>query len=527
MLKLLIKKQLYDLFRSFFYDQKKNVGRSKLRITVSIVLYALLIVGMLGGIFTAMCVMICYPLTEAGLSWLYFAIASLVAIVLGVFGSVFNTYSSLYLAKDNDLLLSMPIPVTKIMIARLMGVFIMGSIYSCVVSIPAAVVYWINVPQTAASVVGSLLLVVIITLIVLLLSCLLGYVVARVSVKTKNKSFVTVLASLCFIAAYYFVYFKALNVLQNITGFVDVLAEKLSFVYLLGSVGTGDVKAMVIVSVVVAGLIALVCWRIVGSFLKVATASGAVSRVKEKTIGYTQSSQHSAFLKKEFGRLVSSANYMLNCALGTLFMVIVLGLLIVKGPYLSALLGDVFGEQPGFIAVLVAAACCCTASMNDSASASVSLEGKNVWIPRSMPVDAWTVLRSKLDVQILITAPLSVILCIFASVVFKLSIPEAVIAAAVVLTFDLFSAMFGLFMNLRHPNMDWSNEIYPIKQSLSVGIALLVNFAFFVLLVGVYLILGNVNSVVYLSAALLLSAVLCVLLYLWLRKRGTVLFEEL
>ena len=35
----------------------------------------------------------------------------MLAIVLGAFGSVFNTYSSLYLAKDNDLLLSMPIPV--------------------------------------------------------------------------------------------------------------------------------------------------------------------------------------------------------------------------------------------------------------------------------------------------------------------------------------------------------------------------------------------------------------------------------
>ena len=36
------------------------------------------------------------------------ALMGLLAVFLGAFGSVFNTYSGLYLAKDNDLLLSMP-----------------------------------------------------------------------------------------------------------------------------------------------------------------------------------------------------------------------------------------------------------------------------------------------------------------------------------------------------------------------------------------------------------------------------------
>ena len=44
-------------------------------------------------------------------SWLYFALMGGLGLCLGAFGSVFNTFSSLYLAKDNDLLLSLPIPV--------------------------------------------------------------------------------------------------------------------------------------------------------------------------------------------------------------------------------------------------------------------------------------------------------------------------------------------------------------------------------------------------------------------------------
>ena len=87
------------------------------------------------------------------MGWLYFAIMGLLAILLGAFGSVFNTYSGLYLAKDNDLLLSMPIPVRTIMAARLLGVYLMGLMYSGVVMLPAIIVYWVTAPPLTASIV--------------------------------------------------------------------------------------------------------------------------------------------------------------------------------------------------------------------------------------------------------------------------------------------------------------------------------------------------------------------------------------
>ena len=60
----------------------------------------------IGGMFFGMSFALCAPLAQAGMSWLYFAIMSLMAVFLGAFGSVFNTYAGLYAAKDNDLLLS-------------------------------------------------------------------------------------------------------------------------------------------------------------------------------------------------------------------------------------------------------------------------------------------------------------------------------------------------------------------------------------------------------------------------------------
>ncbi len=145
MLKTLVKKQLMEIFRSYFYDAKKNQRRSTLSTALFIVLFVLIMVGMLGGVFTFLSLTLCDAMTSAGMDWLYFALMGLMAIFLGAFGSVFNTYSSLYIAKDNDLLLSMPIPVKIIMGSRLMSVYLMGLMYAAVIFIPAMInVFEIN-----------------------------------------------------------------------------------------------------------------------------------------------------------------------------------------------------------------------------------------------------------------------------------------------------------------------------------------------------------------------------------------------
>ena len=136
MLKILVKKQLTEIFRSYFYNPKTNKARSKGAVAGYIILFAVVMVGLLGGMFTMMSLGLCGPLVSAGMGWLYFALMSLLAVLLGAFGSVFNTYSGLYLAKDNDLLLSMPIPVNTLMASRLLSVYLMGLMYSGVVILP-------------------------------------------------------------------------------------------------------------------------------------------------------------------------------------------------------------------------------------------------------------------------------------------------------------------------------------------------------------------------------------------------------
>ena len=88
MVNVLLKKQLFEIFRSYFYDAKKNKPRSKASTVSLIVLYVLLMVGVIGGMFTLFSIGLCAPLHEAGLDWLYFTLFALVGVLMGVFGSV-------------------------------------------------------------------------------------------------------------------------------------------------------------------------------------------------------------------------------------------------------------------------------------------------------------------------------------------------------------------------------------------------------------------------------------------------------
>ena len=324
MLKILVKKQLTEIFRSYFYNPKTNKARSKGAVAGYIILFAVVMVGLLGGMFTMMSLGLCGPLVSAGMGWLYFALMSLLAVLLGAFGSVFNTYSGLYLAKDNDLLLSMPIPVNTLMASRLLSVYLMGLMYSGVVILPAVIVYWVVAPVTAGVILGGVLLLALLSVFVLTLSCALGWVVAKISLKLKNKSFITMLVSLVFIGVYYFFVFRAQTFIKELVGNAAAYGDSIKGaaypLYLLGQVGTGDGLAMAIVSAAVLALFAVMWALIARSFLRLATSTGRTERRAYREKAAARRSVPAALLGKELARFTASPNYMLNCGMGVLLM---------------------------------------------------------------------------------------------------------------------------------------------------------------------------------------------------------------
>lgn len=532
MLKILVKKQLGEIFRSYTYDAKKNRARSKGATIGYIVLFVVLMVGVLGGLFTFVSLAMCDAMASAGLDWLYFTLMTLLAAFLGIFGSVFNTYSSLYMAKDNDLLLSLPIPVRTIMAARLLSVYLMGLMYSAVVYLPCLIVYWVVVGITVQTALGGILLLALLSLFVLTLSCALGWIVAKVSRKLKNKSFITVLVSLVFIGAYYFFYAKAGDLLQelleNAARYGESIRSGAYPLYLVGRVAVGDGGAMAIVTAVVLALFALVWWLIARSFLRLATSTGAVAKVKYQEKVVRLRSPDRALLGRELSRFTASANYMLNCGMGILGMVIGAGALLWKGSRFVGMMNSLFAENPGAMPALLCAAVCLLVSMNNMAAPSVSLEGKSLWLAQSLPVTAWQVLRAKLRMHLLLTGIPAAVLCACIVIVCPFTEVQMVLLLAVVAVFTVLSAMLDLFLGLKMPNLHWISETTPIKQGGAVAISLLSGVVYAVILGAGFFQLGkHIGFVPYMAAFGAVTLVGCVLLFMWIKKKGCAVFAAL
>ncbi len=530
MLKTLVKKQLMEIFRSYFYNAKTNKKRSAAGIAAYIVLFAVLMVGLLGGIFAGLSVTLCAPLAQAGAGWLYFTLMGLLSIFLGAFGSVFNTYSGLYFAKDNDLLLSLPIPVRTLMASRLLSVYLMGLMYSAVVIVPAVIVYWVTVSVSLKSVLGGVLLTALISIFVLTLSCALGWVVAKISRKLRHKSLITVIVSLVGFGIYYFFVFRVQTVLEQLVGNAALYGEKIRGsaypIYVFGAAGTGDGVSMLLTTAAVLALFALM-WAVLSrSFLQITTASGGAGKAVYREKAVRRQSADAALFRKELARFTASPNYILNCGLGILLLPVAGILLLWKGGEIVSLLNMVFGAN-GSAEVLLCTGICTIASMNDMAAPSVSLEGKSLWLAQSLPVTPRQVLRAKLKMQLALTAIPALVPIVCMAVILPLT-PTLALAAVTALAYIVFSACLGLALGVKRASFTWTSELMPIKQNLAVAIAMFGGWAYALALMGLYLWQGwKLGASVYLALFAASTLLAAALLHRWLDTKGARHFASL
>ena len=180
-------------------------------------------------------------------------------------------------------------------------------------------------------------------------------------------------------------------------------------------------------------------------------------------------------------------------------------------------------------AVLLTAAVCLVCSMNDMAVPSVSLEGKTLWISRSLPVDAWTALRAKCGVQLLLTAPGAVFAAVCSAIALRAGFAAGLLMALCCAVFVFFSTYFALYIGLHNVNLVWTNEINVIKQGSQIILALLAGWAAPVILVLPYMLVlhGKISGEAYIALLTLVLALAAAFFRRWLRTKGAERFEIL
>ena len=519
MLKALVKKQFMELFQSFFLNRKNGRARSRGAIIGIIAGFAILML-FLCAVFAVLAFGMGADLLGQGQDWLYFSLFSLIAMFMGVFGSVFNTYSSLYAAKDNDLLLAMPIPPRKLLASRLIGVYALGLMYEAEVMLP---------------ILCPIALLLVLSLLILSLCCILGWVVALISARLKNKSFITVFVSLVFFALYYFFIIKVNTSLREIAKHTEEIARAMKSwlypFYQMGLAGAGSALSLLILALIAAALFAVIYFVLSRTFLRIVTVNRGEKKAVYREKPVKTAGMKSALLRREFKRFTANATYMLNCGLGLVMMLGIAVLVVIKAAQIRPVLSRLLLENPSFaplLPVILAGLAVSIVGMNAITAPSVSLEGKSLWLIQSMPVRARDVLDAKQMMHLVLVLPLTILMSLCLCLVAQMPIAQSVLFIAICALAVCLSSAGGLALNLLRPNLNWTSESVPIRQSMPVFIALFGIWALAAAIIVPYIFLGKVlRPELYLGIWCIVLGLSVALINLWIARRGAAIFENL
>ena len=532
MLKTLIKKQFLEV--ASFFTQGKDGKRRKSGAIFGFIALMIYGVGAMCAMFALLAHSLCAPLVEAGQGWVYFAFMGVMATAFGIIGGVFMSKSSLYEAKDNELLLSMPIPAWVILFTRMAGLYLFTLLFEACVFVPALVVYMLVTGFSFAVALNGLLITLILPLLALAICCLLGFLLAWVTAKLPFKNLFIVLGFLIFMVGYTIVYSKV----NEYLGYVIMYGEQIGGVMQtwlfpfsqLGYAATGEVLPLLLFIGICVSVFALIYWILSVTYFHIATMKKGEYRAKYKEKATKSASPVVALFKKEFWRLVKTPAYLLNAGMGAMMMLIVAAMMGIYGDFFGVN-ADMVVASPILtetIGLIVAVVVCFMASSNTIAACSISLEGESISLIQSLPVSEWTILKAKLYLHIAFTAIPDLILGLAMGVILKL---EWFMLLGVVLSALVGSVLFaamGLFFNLKFPHLQWTSEMAAVKQGLGVAFALFGGWGVCLLPFGAYFLFGAyLPAPLYLYLWLFLFALAAAIILFWLKNRGTKIFRNL
>ena len=313
--------------------------------------------------------------------------------------------------------------------------------------------------------------------------------------------------------------------LDKVSGSVKMFLYPL---YHMGLAAEGEILSMIIFTAIVGVFFAVIYTVLSKSLIRIVTVNRGTAKVKYRAKTVKMRSVSGALLYKEFKRFTGSASYMLNCGLGIVIMIVAAAALVIQRDVVMEVFQLMFGAMDGLIPMMAAAAICMMITMNDMTAPSISLEGKSIGIIQSLPVSAWQILMAKLHLQLILTIIPAMILTVCAEFVIKASGIYILLIPAVVLLFILFMALLGLCVNLKMPNLNWTSEVVPIKQSMGVMLVLFGGWAIVLALGGLYLLVIQwVKPAVYLACTAVLLAGVSTLMIRWIKIKGTKIFETL
>jgi ABC-2 type transport system permease protein len=164
--------------------------------------------------------------------------------------------------------------------------------------------------------------------------------------------------------------------------------------------------------------------------------------------------------------------------------------------------------------------------MTCTTSSSISLEGKSLWIMKTLPVTTSQVFWSKMMINILLIIIPSSISLILLGIVFGFQWLYYICGLVFIAAAAFGISMFGLLMNLAFPKLAYENEQEVIKQSMPAFLGVMIPmFVGILMLMGFFMFGQEVDGLFYIYLAVF--AVLDIVMYAILMSTGKKKYNSL
>ena len=473
-LKALMRVRLASFKQMYLGKNKTKNGKERNKTLILALLLAYVVVTF-GFLFVGNFSMMAQAFAAQGLAWVYFALWAVLDFAVMFVGTVFTAKTQLYEAKDNDLLLAMPIKPRDILVSRLFMIWVMNSFINLIVSGAAGVMWIVRYPVPPLGVVAFVLLALALPLFSLAMSALFGFLISLATRRVRNKSVITTVFSLVFLGAYMYVINRSTAWVESLSYMGGYVAKALQPVFLLRWIGeavaNGDAKALAGTLACLLIPFALAFLILDRTFFKNVTTVRSAAKKEYKEGAYSGGKASSSLFRKEAARFVGSSGYMLNAGFGTVMEVAAGVAVLVKRESITALFRG-GAVPPQYLFPILITGLCLMAAMTDISAPSVSLEGRSLWILRSSPVDPADVLRAKLKFHCAVSGAATVIAAVLVCVAVEATPVQWALGIVTPLLFVAFEGLLGLLCGLKYPVLEWENENQAVKTGMAVFIAM-------------------------------------------------------
>lgn len=453
------------------------------------------------------------------------------SLLVCLFMSIYKASGYLFAFKDFDLLMSLPLPVKAILTAKLFMLALSNMGLSVLLGFPYFMVFGIRTSAGALFYLLSVILLVLSSLLPLTIGSVISLGLGRVSGKSKRTNAIMIAGSFLLLLLFMLGMLSINSLtpanLKDIAGSIESL--KMAY-YPFGLITRALTELNLTALLLFCGISIAVFAVFVLLFSRSFKATNAKMQEKYKTSDFKMTelrvqSIPRALFKKELSHYFSSYIYVLNTGFGAVMMLLAAVMFIINREKLPQML-SVFPVKmsEAFLVTLAMAAC---VSLTCTTAPSISLEGRNLWIIRTLPLKVQDIFIGKICLNLVVAVPAMFLSTTVLAAVFRLSVWEYLLSVGIGCAYSILMAVTGLIINLHFPKLDWNTQTVAVKQSASVMLTIFTGFLAVIIPIVLLVLLKPADIIVFqllwLAAAVL--ADFCA--YRYLSRKGAALFRAL